>query len=63
MELFYEIDDVDTSSRSIWSKELAELYFHQGCIVKEIKMTTIYHGESAIRTIVTTPITNESYFQ
>ena len=64
MDLFYEIDDAISPTRSVWSKKVAELYFHQeGYIVKEVKMTTIYHDESVIHTIVTTEITNESYFQ
>ena len=63
MDLFYEIDDAVSPTRSVWSKEVAELFFNQGYLVNEVKMTTIYHGESVIRTIVTTEITNESYFQ
>ncbi len=63
MDLYYEIDDTVSPLRSIWSKELAELYFHQGCFVQEVKLVTIYHDESAVRTTVTTPITDESYFE
>ena len=63
MEIYYEIDDPDSSTRSVRDKEVAEFYFHQGYFVNEVKLATIYHNHSVVRTIVTTPIVDDSYFQ